>query len=143
MACERDVHQAFGDWHYMLAEMESMPESKWRQLVKGEKVDAPELEKATQLLHRAAGGFRAGAQHASERLKALSSNSRFERGYVELEAKGYEELSKKMVEMAKMLEKRQMPSLEYVHAIENMLTEQHRAIDLQTAAIGFLRSVSV
>ncbi len=139
--CERLVHEAFGDWHYMLAEMESMPKSKWRQLVKGESVEAPEVEKASKLLRRAADGFQFGARNALERLKSLPEHSRVERGYVELDVKRYEELSRKMNEMSEMLQNRKIPALEYVHTIEDMLREQHRAMDRQTEAIGFLTSI--
>jgi hypothetical protein len=128
----REVHTAFAQWHMMLAQVEGMAEDNWSALVEGRASDVPEWEEGAKLLRQSAEGFRAGADSCAFVLR--SARGELERGYLEADVKALTSIADSVEEMAAMMEKREVPSLEYVHRIEDMMREQHMAMDRKTTA---------
>lgn len=134
-----EVHMAFARWHMMLAEVESMAEENWAALISGREREFPEWKEGARLLHQAAEGFRGGAAACLEALREARGD--LERGYINADVKMLESLASSIDEMAGMMENGEVPSIDQVHRIEDMLREQHMAMDRKTSAIGAVERI--
>jgi hypothetical protein len=127
---------AIANWHMMLAQVESMPEENWQALLDGRERSFPEWEEGASLLRQAAEGFQAGAASFAEALQAAAGD--LERGYINADIKTLQAIARQVGEMADMMEGGKVPPIEQVHRIEELLREQHMAMDRKTVAIGAL-----
>jgi len=128
----RAAHLAFAAWHTMLAHVEGMAEGNWESLVQRRDGDFPEWDKGTKVLRGSVDNFRVAANSCREALRNAQGD--LERGYLEADVRSWEKIADSVEKMVARMEERDVPSIEEVHAIEDMLREQHMAMDRKTTA---------
>jgi len=131
-AGSRAAHLGFAAWHTMLAHVEGMAEEHWESLVQGRDADFQEWNDGMKVLRDSVENFRLAADSCGVALD--NAQGELERGYLEADVRTWNRIADSVEEMAARMERRDVPSIEEVHAIDDLLREQHMAMDRKTTA---------